>query len=62
MLKVYICPKCGRYRFVTSQNYTCYKCNCDMALANVDYESYIGLDQEKRTELTQKYTSNLPVQ
>ena len=56
MLKVYICPKCGRYRFVTSHNYTCYKCNCDMTLTGIHYENYIEFSEEKRNEIKKKYT------
>lgn len=56
MLKVYICPKCGRYRFVTSHNYTCYKCNCDMTLTGINYENYIEFSEEKRNEIKKKYT------
>ena len=41
MLKVYICPICGSYRFVTSYNYTCYKCGCNMSLADIEYKNYM---------------------
>ena len=58
MLKVYICSKCGRYRFVTSQNYMCYKCNLNMTLTDINYENYIEYNQEKRNEITKKYILN----
>lgn len=58
MLKVYICPKCGRYRFVTSRNYTCYKCNCDMTLTGIHYENYIEYSEEKRNDIKKKYTTS----
>ena len=56
MLKVYICPHCGIYRFVTSYNYTCYKCDCRMTLTDVEYQHYIELDEEARTEIRNRYT------
>ena len=55
MLKVYICPVCGNYRFVTSYNYTCYKCHCAMTLADIEYKKYIDLDSDERQAITNKY-------
>ncbi len=55
MLKVYICPVCGAYRFVTSYNYTCYKCGCNMSLADIEYKHYIELSSDERQEITKKY-------
>ena len=55
MLKVYICPICGSYRFVTSYNYTCYKCHCAMTLTDVEYKKYIDLDSDERQAITNKY-------
>lgn len=55
MLKVYICPHCGRYRFVTSINYTCYQCKCQMSLADIEYEDYIQLGSDERKAITNLY-------
>ena len=56
MLKVYICPLCGSYRFVTSTNYTCYRCEKSMTLADVEYKNYIEMDDEERQITINKYT------
>lgn len=55
MLKVYICKKCGRYRYVTSHNFICYKCNAAMQHADIEYEDYIKLTENKRDEIIKKY-------
>ena len=57
MLKVYICPKCGSYRFVTNNNYTCYKCQLNMTLADIEYANYIDLDNNERDLIKKRYTS-----
>lgn len=56
MLKVYICPKCGSYRFVTNNNYICYKCQRHMTLADIEYANYIELDSKERDNVRKKYT------
>jgi len=55
MLKVYICSKCGSYRFVTNNNYTCYKCQRHMTLADIEYANYIELDSSERDSIRKKY-------
>ena len=52
MLKVYICEKCGRYRFVTNHNY---KCDKPMKLSNIEYEKYITLDAISRQKIIEGY-------
>lgn len=60
MLKVYICPLCGSYRFVTSTNYTCYRCSKNMTLADVEYKNYIEMNDEERQIMINKYTELRP--
>ena len=56
MLKVYICPDCGSYRFVTDNNFTCYKCERHMTLMDIEYANYIELDNDERDSIRKKYT------
>lgn len=54
MLKLYICPKCNTFRYVSKKNTTCYKCNTKMILSNVSYSQFIQMDAEDRDKcLTQ---------
>lgn len=48
MLKLYICPKCKAFRYVSKNNTTCYKCNTKMILSTVSYSQFIQMDAEDR--------------
>ena len=54
MLKVYVCAKCGQVRYVSKFKTECFKCNCQMTLAKVPYESYILLDAKQRKSVIEK--------
>lgn len=56
MLKVYICPICGSYRFVTSYNYTLLQMRLPICRsADIEYKNYIELSSDERQAITKKY-------
>lgn len=48
MLKLYICPKCNSFRYVSKDNITCYKCNEEMVESLVSYNDFIAMSIEER--------------
>lgn len=48
MLKLYVCPKCKSFRYVSKKNITCFKCNTEMILSTVPYSEFIRMSPDTR--------------
>lgn len=54
MLKLYICPKCKTFRYVSKSNTTCFKCDTQMLLSKIPYSEFIKLNPEARSSCIEK--------
>lgn len=59
MLKLYICPKCKTFRYVSKSNTTCFKCNTQMLLSTISYSNFIEMNPEERNMCIDKTLQEL---
>lgn len=55
MLKIYICPKCKAFRYVSKNNTMCFKCNTQMLLSDISYSDFIQLTPENRQQCIEQF-------
>jgi len=58
MLKLYICPQCKCFRYVSKDNITCYRCNEKMIKSPITYNEFISMNIDERTECLQNNCSS----
>lgn len=57
MVKVYICPECGRMRMVSRRKEVeCHKCGgIDMALTNLSMVKYTDMSEKQRQDYSEAW-------
>lgn len=55
MLKLYICPECKAFRYVSKSNTMCFKCNTQMLLSNISYSDFIKMNPEYRQQHIEQF-------
>lgn len=58
MIRVFICPECGRARLVSKLlRADCHSCGAAMCLSDVPYSKWVELDAGEREEISKRLHS-----
>ncbi len=60
MLRIYICPKCYNLRMVSRKpTAICFHCGNALEKCDVEYDTYINMNEEERRELKNRYKQRM---
>ncbi|MCJ7837246.1 DNA-directed RNA polymerase subunit M [Cuneatibacter sp. NSJ-177] len=56
MIRVFICPKCGKVRVVSKYlKASCYECGRPMVVCHTPYVEWVELDETEREQIRARY-------